>query len=109
MYDSTDIHLQFLCSLGCGIGYGYLHRIPERDDSVPLQPPLMSNVASSGFSEVCNLCNIYHNAFLSNKSEVLEIGWKYLMEFGRLMKLVEQLFLVGSEKNIVGCNLSHRG
>eukprot|EP00794_Sanderia_malayensis_P017434 gene17434-19178_t len=40
-------------SLGCGIGYGYLHRIPVRDDESKPSPPIMP-VASSegGFSEV---------------------------------------------------------
>jgi len=40
-------------SLGCGIGYGYLHRIPIRDENEKLNPPVMpvSNT-EGGFSEV---------------------------------------------------------
>ena len=37
--------------MGCGIGYGYLHRIPIRESpEMPLQPN--SSPAPDGFSEV---------------------------------------------------------
>lgn len=29
----------FVFSLGCGIGYGYLHRIPANPDVSPVKPP----------------------------------------------------------------------
>lgn len=31
----TRHNIQSFCSLGCGIGYGYLHRIPVRGSPVP--------------------------------------------------------------------------
>ena len=66
-------------SLGCGIGYGYLHRIP----SIPagaspskLQDPEMGTLpvaaspsqpafTSDGFSEVRNFISIYHSMYCS--------------------------------------------
>lgn len=40
-------------SLGCGIGYGYLHRIPIRDDSEKLNPATIpTSHPEGGFSEV---------------------------------------------------------
>jgi len=40
-------------SIGCGIGYGYLHRIPVPDQSKPLKPPMTTSSAPvPGFSEV---------------------------------------------------------
>eukprot|EP00112_Aurelia_sp_Birch-Aquarium-sp1_P026990 Seg994.9 transcript_id=Seg994.9/GoldUCD/mRNA.D3Y31 product="Golgi reassembly-stacking protein 2" protein_id=Seg994.9/GoldUCD/D3Y31 len=40
-------------SLGCGIGYGYLHRIPIREESAKIYPPMTPATKSeSGFSEV---------------------------------------------------------
>lgn len=41
-------------SIGCGIGYGYLHRIPVPDTTKPLKQPLVTPAAAamSGFSEV---------------------------------------------------------
>lgn len=38
-------------SMGCGIGYGYLHRIPIKDPS-ELPPQLKASPASDGFSDV---------------------------------------------------------
>lgn len=32
---TSKVQPQFYCSLGCGIGYGYLHRIPVRGSPVP--------------------------------------------------------------------------
>lgn len=50
----TDIIIVFLFnSLGCGIGYGYLHRIPVR--SVPEHKPANSYVVRS--------CTIYFIIF----------------------------------------------
>ena len=47
------IAFYLLESLGCGIGYGYLHRIPIRDESLKIQPPIMPTPkADAGFSEV---------------------------------------------------------
>ena len=41
----------FCFSMGCGIGYGYLHRIPIRDSlELPHQPN--SSPAPDGFSDV---------------------------------------------------------
>ena len=42
-------------SIGCGIGYGYLHRIPVPDSSVPLKPPMVAPTTAGGFSEVFDL------------------------------------------------------
>jgi len=40
-------------SIGCGIGYGYLHRIPVPDQTKPLKPPMAtSSPPVPGFSEV---------------------------------------------------------
>lgn len=41
-------------SIGCGIGYGYLHRIPVPDNTVPLKPPMIapSTAGAGGFSEI---------------------------------------------------------
>lgn len=41
-------------SIGCGIGYGYLHRIPVPDTTKPLKPPIVAPTTAgmSGFSEV---------------------------------------------------------
>lgn len=39
-------------SIGCGIGYGYLHRIPVPDTSVPLKPPMVAPTTVGGFSEI---------------------------------------------------------
>jgi len=40
-------------SIGCGIGYGYLHRIPVPDTTKPLKPPMTTSAAPiAGFSEV---------------------------------------------------------
>ena len=41
-------------SIGCGIGYGYLHRIPVPDDTKPLKPPIAATATTeiSGFSEI---------------------------------------------------------
>jgi len=41
-------------SIGCGIGYGYLHRIPVPDTTKPLKQPISTPAAASisGFSEV---------------------------------------------------------
>lgn len=38
--------------IGCGIGYGLLHRIPVPDLSVPLKPPMVAPSATGGFSEI---------------------------------------------------------
>ena len=50
------VHPTFSClsySIGCGIGYGYLHRIPVPDTTKPLKPPMGAPAAPmSGFSEV---------------------------------------------------------
>lgn len=55
-------------SLGCGIGYGYLHRIPSKPSggvapktqdpemgALPVVPPSQPVVTSDGFSEVCSV------------------------------------------------------
>ncbi|XP_065655795.1 Golgi reassembly-stacking protein 2 isoform X2 [Hydra vulgaris] len=41
-------------SIGCGIGYGYLHRIPIPDVTKSLHPPFIAptTVSATGFSEV---------------------------------------------------------
>jgi len=41
-------------SMGCGIGYGYLHRIPVPDETKPPQPPHInaSTAGVAGFSEI---------------------------------------------------------
>ncbi|KAK3728150.1 hypothetical protein QZH41_019470 [Actinostola sp. cb2023] len=39
-------------SLGCGIGYGYLHRIPQRDEEKPTSVTSHAAPSSDGFSEV---------------------------------------------------------
>jgi len=41
-------------SIGCGIGYGLLHRIPVPDQTVPLKPPMVapSTAGIGGFSEI---------------------------------------------------------
>ena len=44
------LHL-FYFSMGCGIGYGYLHRIPIKDPS-ELPPQLKASPAPDGFSDV---------------------------------------------------------
>ena len=44
------LHL-FYSSMGCGIGYGYLHRIPIKDPS-ELPPQLKASPAPDGFSDV---------------------------------------------------------
>ena len=42
----------YLYSMGCGIGFGYLHRIPLREESHrPKEPPVIKP-ALDGFSEV---------------------------------------------------------
>lgn len=45
----------FSKSIGCGIGYGYLHRIPVPDTTKPLKPPIIAPTTAGvgGFSEVC--------------------------------------------------------
>ena len=47
------LHL-FYSSMGCGIGYGYLHRIPIKDPS-ELPPQLKASPAPDGFSDVSQL------------------------------------------------------
>ena len=50
-----------VCSMGCGIGYGYLHRIPvptgdhQTGNSVSPDTSLLINTTKDGFSEVCIL------------------------------------------------------
>ena len=41
-------------SIGCGIGYGYLHRIPIPDTTKPLKPPIVNptTAGAGGFSDV---------------------------------------------------------
>ena len=39
-------------SIGCGIGYGYLHRIPLRDEAHRSKEAPVITPASDGFSEV---------------------------------------------------------
>eukprot|EP00795_Rhopilema_esculentum_P013648 gene13648-4547_t len=40
-------------SLGCGIGYGYLHRIPVCDESSKMSPPIIpTSQTEGGFTEV---------------------------------------------------------
>lgn len=41
-------------SIGCGIGYGYLHRIPVPDATMPLKPQMVapSTAGMAGFSEI---------------------------------------------------------
>jgi len=39
-------------SMGCGIGYGYLHRIPVPDTTQALKPPLLGSTSLPGFSEI---------------------------------------------------------
>lgn len=42
-------------SIGCGIGYGYLHRIPVPDVTKPLKPPIIATTTAgiaAGFSEI---------------------------------------------------------
>ena len=64
-------------SLGCGIGYGYLHRIPSISAGASpskLQDPEMGTlpvaaspsqpaITSDGFSEVPNFISIYHSMY----------------------------------------------
>lgn len=55
--------LLLLCSLGCGIGYGYLHRIPtqsvvlkKKSESKPPSPLPDAGTAvpsTNGYTEVC--------------------------------------------------------
>jgi len=41
-------------SIGCGIGYGYLHRIPVPDTTKPLKPPMVNATTAGvgGFSDI---------------------------------------------------------
>ena len=42
-------------SIGCGIGYGYLHRIPLRDEAHRPKEAAVITPASDGFSEVLSI------------------------------------------------------
>lgn len=55
IYNLSKIFSNFIISIssiGCGIGYGYLHRIPLRDEAHRPKEPPITTPASDGFSEV---------------------------------------------------------
>ena len=64
-------------SLGCGIGYGYLHRIPIRTASSPpvTKPHLPAN------SSVISGENTTDKAPLLSASTTIKCEWKYKYEF----------------------------
>ena len=72
----------FCCSLGCGIGYGYLHRIPNRSESVGPSKPFPGSEMSlpgktpspGGFTEVAVfMVFIIHYHKLHHKGLVLNL------------------------------------
>lgn len=63
-----SIPKMFARSLGCGIGYGYLHRIPALPEASTAKPPtpvpeeeLSPELPTHGFTEV-NLNPLYYNS-----------------------------------------------
>ena len=72
---SNDVFEMFDHSLGCGIGYGYLHRIPVHS-TVPMEtpePPAPEDPSSPatvthGFTEVQNALSDEHRAHKTTRS-----------------------------------------
>lgn len=62
-------------SIGCGIGYGYLHRIPLRDEANRPKEAAVIKPAADGFSEVIKCaqtaqCVIYTREIVLQNGEV---------------------------------------
>lgn len=71
-------HFDFVLSLGCGIGYGYLHRIPADPDALTATPSTVvpeenppPQQPSHGYSEVHIYLNIpaSHLAYVKQRKD----------------------------------------
>jgi hypothetical protein len=58
-------------SLGCGIGYGYLHRIPIRENSSSTQQPSQNNPLSSSVSNNSSMSNLSTMVHPGSQSSLL--------------------------------------